>query len=251
VLKDLTRNDWLSALQLDPARAPSVLLLRGTRNMERHYDRSRALFEDVIDVGTPNGLFEHVFVGRCRGRDVGYASVYGASMASEICHLFGALGTETVIQTGVCGALRDGVLAGDLVVASEAGCGEGAAACYFPGIERVAASPDLVDVVRRQEHAVPCHHGPIWSTAALLAEGDAEINLWNEQGFIAVDMESAATLAVAKHFGMNAVSILSVFDNPREGAHLALTEHDKVEARERGEAAMHKTVFDLIERDSS
>jgi uridine phosphorylase len=251
VLKDLTRNDWLNAIDLDPSRVPSVLLLRGTRNLERHYDRSRALFEEVIEVGSPNGLFEHVFIGRCHGRDVGYASVYGGSMASEICHLFGALGTETVIQTGVCGALRDGIVAGDMVVASEVGCGDGAAACYFPGIERVAVSSDLVDFVMSQNHEIPCHRGPIWSTAALLAEGDAEINLWNEQGFIAVDMESAATLAVAKHFGMKAVSILSVFDNPREGAHLALTEHDKVEARERGEAAMQQTVFAVIERCSS
>lgn len=48
-------------------------------------------------------------------------------MASEIVHIFGALGTRAAIQTGNCGALTDGLVAGDLVVPTEAFCGEGAA----------------------------------------------------------------------------------------------------------------------------
>src|SRR2546425_8488071 len=132
MLKNLTRADWLAFLVLDPERIPPFLILRGTRNLRTRYDQHRALFDDVIDVGSPNGLFEDVFIGRHEGMDVGYASVYGGPMASEITHVFGVLGTRLVVQTGVCGALGDGITAGDLVVATEAGCGEGAASCYSP-----------------------------------------------------------------------------------------------------------------------
>ncbi|HEY7030020.1 MAG TPA: hypothetical protein VH482_01770 [Thermomicrobiales bacterium] len=248
MLKDLAREDWLAFLDLDPNRIPPVLVLRGTRNLRTRYEQHRALFADVVEVGSPNGLFEDVFVGRHDGVDVGYASVYGGPMASEITHVFGVLGTRLVIQTGVCGALGDGIAAGDLVVATDAGCGEGAAACYLPGIERAAASPELVDRVCAADGIdVPRHRGPIWTTAALLAEGDAEIAVWHRAGYLAADMETATTFAVAEHFGMRRVSLLVVFDNPREGAHLALTEHDKAEARARGEAAMRQVVFRLIE----
>ena len=247
MLKDLTRNDWLSFLNLDPARIPPVLILRGTRNLRTRYEQHRPLFTDVVDVGSPNGLFEDVFIGRHDGGDVGYASVYGGPMASEITHVFGVLGTRLVVQTGVCGALGDGIVAGDLVVATEAGCGEGAAACYIPGSERVAASPGLVEWVRSIDGlAVPRHTGPIWTTAALLAEGDAEVTAWHRAGYIAVDLETASTFAVADHFGMRRLSLLVAFDNPREGAHLALTEHDKAEARVRGEEAMRNIWLKLL-----
>jgi uridine phosphorylase len=47
-------------------------------------------------------------------------------------------------QTGNCGALTDGLVAGDLFVPSEAFCGEGAAQYYKPDGQRVAASSEIL-----------------------------------------------------------------------------------------------------------
>jgi uridine phosphorylase len=249
MLKDLTKRDWLGFLDLEEARVPSILVLRGTRNLNAHYRKHRALFADVVDVGSPNGLFEDVFVGRHEGIAVGYASVYGAAMASEITHVFAVLGTQLVIQTGVCGALGEGIEAGDLVVATTARTGEGAAHYYLPGVEWVEASSSLVaEVLADPAVDVARHVGPVWTTAALLAEGQAEIAQWSDAGCIAADMETASTFAVAESFGMRRVSILSVFDNPRQGSHLALTEAAKDDARQAGEEAMRTLLFGLIER---
>ncbi len=252
MLKDLTKTDWLAFLGLAEDRVPAVLVLRGTRNLRRHYDEHAARFADVLAIGSPNALFEDVFVARHRGIAVGYASVYGAPMASEICHLFGVLGARLVVQTGVCGALGDGIEAGDLVIATEARCAEGAAECYLPGVETVAASPALVaEIVADDRGGVPRHAGPVWTTAALLAEGAADLDRWHAAGYLAADMETAATFAVARFFGMRRVSILSVFDNPRHGAHLGLTEATKDDARGAGEAALRRLLFALIERHAA
>lgn len=252
MLKELTRSDWIGFLELVEDRIPSVMILRGTRNLRRHYDGYATRFDDVLEVGSPNGLFEDVFIGTHRGINVGYASVYGGPMASEIAHVFGVLGTELVIQTGVCGALGDGIEAGDLVVSTEAGCGDGASHCYLPGRERVSATPELAARATAWPNlGVPVHAGPIWTTAALLAEGAAEIAQWHAEGYLAADMETAAAFAVAEHFGMRRVSVLSVFDNPREGSHVALVEAEKAAARERGEAAMLRVLFGLIEENGS
>jgi uridine phosphorylase len=252
VLKELTQADWLGFLDLPQERIPSILVLRGTRNLRTNYDKYRAHFDDVLEVGSPNALFEDVFIGRRGGADVGYASVYGAPMASEITHVFGVLGTRLVIQTGVCGALGDGIEAGDLVIATAARCAEGAAASYLPGVETVTATPELVTAVMADPSiTIPRHAGPVWTTAALLAEGNAEIAQWHGEGYLAADMETATTFAVAAYFGMRRVSILSVFDNPRQGAHLGLTEARKDAARAAGEAVMLELTFGLIERESS
>jgi purine-nucleoside phosphorylase len=107
----------------------------------------------------------------------------------------------------------------------------------------VSATPELAQLLMDvPADGVPRHAGPIWTTAALLAEGNAEIDAWHRQGYLAVDMETATTSGLAEWTGMQRVSILSVFDNPRQGAHIALTEHDQGGRSRRwrgGDAAAH------------
>jgi purine-nucleoside phosphorylase len=249
VLRELTRQDWLNILDLEERDIPECLILRGTRNLRRNYEKYRRLFGDPREIGSPNGLFEDLLIGTIDGRRVGYASVYGPAMASEIAHVFGVLGTRRLIQTGVCGALQPGMTAGDLVIASVAGCGDGAAHCYMPGAESVVATPALMDRARCLAGPQGAHVGPIWTTAALLAEGKEDLERWGRAGYLAVDMETASAYAVAEWAGMDRVSILSVFDNPVAGSHIALEEADKASLRQRGEDRMLKIVLELAARD--
>jgi purine-nucleoside phosphorylase len=246
MLKDLSRDDWLTWLNVPPHRVPKVLLLRGTRNLKRNYAKHSAHFKNVIEVGSPNSIFEDVLIGEYEGVSVGYASVYGDVMASEITHVFGAWGTGLVIQTGCCGGLGEHVLPGDLVCAVNAHCGEGAAQYYIPGVQSVEASPELVTSIPDYVDSIPVHKGPVFTTSALLAEGMKEVGEWCDQGFIAVDMETASTFAVAQHFGMRKISLLFAFDNPCRGEHILLSDSDKSERREKGEQAMIKMAFTLI-----
>jgi uridine phosphorylase len=167
-------------------------------------------------------------------------------MASEITHVFGLMGTRIVVQTGVCGALADDLQAGDIVIATSAGCGDGAVACYSPAVERAHADESLVTSVKSLAGSERTFVGPIWTTAALLAEGRDDIERWAAQGFIAVDMETATALGVATWTGMRAVSVLSVFDNPRAGDHLALDDRTKDTLRTRGEQRLNEIVLGLI-----
>lgn len=246
MLRDMTRDDWLGWLKLEPERIPHALVLRGTRNLKRHYSEYQSRFHDVVEVGSPNGLFEDVFIGRLDDVGVAYASVYGAAMASEIAHVFGVLGTRLVIQTGCCGGLADELETGDLFLAQEAHCGEGAAQ-YYRGDAAVRSSID-------PEHwrslpaaeAATLRSGRIYTTAALLAEGDRELAAWHADGFAAVDMETASTFAVAEHFGMDRASILFVFDNPRRKDHILLLDGEKDRRRAESNRKMIDLALELI-----
>jgi len=245
LLRGLTKKDWLELLQLPENRVPSVLVLRGTRNLRTQYEAHRPHFQDVIEVGSPNGIFEDVFVGDLEGNAVGYASVYGAPMASEIVHLFGVLGTSMVVQTGVCGALAEDIEIGDLFIPTEAYRGEGASQYYEPRGETVAASVDIHQLPGVEAiDDVSVHSGRIYTTSALLAEGEKEIERWYDQGFSAVDMETSATFAVADHFGMDRVAILYVFDNPRRRESIVMTDSHKDGRRALG----NRHVIDLALR---
>jgi uridine phosphorylase/ribosomal protein S18 acetylase RimI-like enzyme len=246
MLKELTRADWLNILDLPEARVPAVLIVRGTRNFRSRYREMLPYFDDALEVGTPNGVVEDVLVGKVRGRSVGFACVYGPSLASEVVHVFGTLGTRAVIQVGNCGALADDFGAGDLFVAERAYCGEGAARYYRPGAEWVAASPNLLH--SRTLSGLPpgtYRTGAIYTTAALFAEGEEDVERWFREGFAAVDMETATTYAVAEYFGMERVSILYGFDNPRQRAHLLQSDAEKDVRRAAANDRVRQLALDL------
>jgi purine-nucleoside phosphorylase len=245
MLKDLGRPEWLRWLQIPETRIPAALILRGTRNAKTRYQAMLPYFRNILEVGSPNGLFEDVLIGDTRGKPVGFACVYGASMASEITHVFGVLGTRLVIQTGNCGALADNLQAGDLFVAERAFCGEGAAQYYKTDGSWVAASADVLPALVARPQAEELKRGSIFTTAALLAEGADDLDRWFAQGFAAVDMETATTYAVAEHFGMRRVSLLYVFDNPRRQEHLLLTDAEKDERRKLANERMQELALGL------
>jgi uridine phosphorylase len=249
MLRDLNKSDWLGLLNLTSEMVPHALILRGTRNLKHHYEAHLPHFEDVMHVGSPNGVFEDVLIGTVRGIRVGYASVYGAPMASEITHVFGVLGTRQVIQTGCCGALAEGLEAGDLFVAEEAYCGEGAAQYYKPDAAMVRSSIAADDWRALLPAAdITLRAGRIYTTSALLAEGHKELEAWSQAGFAAVDMETATTFAVAEHFGMDRGSILFVFDNPRQQHHMLLTSTEKDERRATANLRMIELALAMVAR---
>ncbi len=248
MLKDLNRDDWLLTLNIPDERIPIALVLRGTRNLKTQYRIYRKYFTNIFEIGTPNGILEDVFIGDLEGHPVGYASVYGAPMASEVVHVFGVLGTRLVIQTGCCGALADDIAAGDLFIATEAYCGEGASQYYLPGKKIVTASLDPQEWIAEKGIF---HTGRIYTTSALFAEGMEEVEAWFRAGFSAVDMETAATFAVAQYFDMDRASILYAFDNPRQKEHILLEDAEKNDRHRIGNKKMIEVVLETIKQYAS
>lgn len=252
MLKDLKRDDWLSLLNIPEERIPLASVLRGTRNLKTHYQEYLQYFTNILEIVTPNGILEDVFIGDLGGNAVAYASVYGAPMASEVVHVFGVLGTRLVIQTGCYGALADGIETGDLFAATEAFCGEGASQYYEPGGKIVTASPDLRNLVSMKSlEDIEMHEGKIYTTSALFAEGMEDVESWFRAGFSAVDMETAATFAVARYFSMERSSILYAFDNPRQKEHILLNDAEKDERHKFGNGQMIDMVLEMIKHYGS
>lgn len=245
MLRELTKDDWLLMLNLPKKRTPKILILRGTRSLKREYEQHLQYFDNILEIGSPNNVLQDVFIGDIDGFPVAYASVYGAPMASEIVHVFGVLGTSLVIQTGCCGALSEAIGVGDIFITEEAYCGEGASQYYKSEGKVVKASVELLQIRSiKLCHDIPVHFGKIYTTSALFAEGREEIEKWYREGYSAIDMETATTFAVAEHFGMDGISILFVFDNPRRKESILMKDTQKDECRALGKQCM----IDLVLR---
>jgi purine-nucleoside phosphorylase len=248
MLRDLTKSDWLSILGLSEDRVPKVLILRGTRNLKRNYEKYHKYFVDITEVCSPNSLFEDIFVADFAGIPIAYASVYGPAMTSEVVHVFAVLGTHLVLQTGCCGALTPDILTGDLFIPTEAYCGDGASDYYRnPRDKIVKASFNISQhLPTRQADGPQLHLGRIYTTSALLAEGKQQLEDWFNKGCLAADMETATAFAVAEYFGMDSASILYVFDNPRYEADITESELAKDKKRTLAEQQMINLTFQTI-----
>jgi purine-nucleoside phosphorylase len=168
-------------------------------------------------------------------------------MASEIVHVFGVLGTPLVIQIGCCGAMADSLSSGDLLAVSSAYCGEGASRYYKQDGKEVSATIRFEEALPSagEEH-FKIHYGRIYSTSALFAESSDDVEKWAAHGFCGVDMETAATFAVAEYFGMQRAALLYIFDSPKQGEHILTCDEEKNRRRRLGNQRMTQVTLKTI-----
>ncbi len=203
--------DWCRALGVDQADIPRLLVLEGSWWQRERTAQRLALLTDVRELAFPD---YHLGRRPADGLRVLYSCIYGAPRAVEPVHVFGQLGTPTVVQIGSCGALQPGMQTGDVVLPETAAIGEGASQ-YYGGSGASAAAPALVDRAEADLRArgFRVHRGPHVTTSALLAQPPELVERWRAAGYLGVDMETSAVFSAARWFGMEAVSLLFVWDD--------------------------------------
>ena len=233
-------GDWCRALGLDPADVPGLVVLEGSWwQRERNALRLAAL-DDVRELAFPE---YHLGRRPTDGLPVLYSCVYGAPRAVEPVHVFGQLGTPMVVQIGSCGALQPEVRTGDVVLAETAAIGEGASQ-YYGGDGVSAAAPGLVDRAEAafSSRGFRVHRGPHVTTSALFAQPPAQVAAWSQAGYLAVDMETSAVFSAARCFGMQAVSLLFVWDELLAGRSFL---HPYTEVEQAAQARANAALMDV------
>jgi uridine phosphorylase len=137
----------------------------------------------------------------------------GPSAAIVLTELI-SLGARRLIRTGTCGALAPGLALGELVVAREAICADGASRALGAG-ERVAADPALAEALLRAARAQVdsstrrrVHSGAVVSVDLFY---DSR-SLQHSPDALAIEMEAASLFAVGAASSVPVACILIVTD---------------------------------------
>jgi uridine phosphorylase len=124
----------------------------------------------------------------------------GAPLAAGWLEEVIAMGVSKVIACGGAGSLEPELTLGHVIVPSGAVRDEGTSYHYLPPSRDIEFDADIVkcleDVLR--EHKVLYVVGKTWTTDAIYRETRARAARRREEGCIAVEMEAASLLAVAK-----------------------------------------------------
>lgn len=209
--RELGPADHRRLLGLEEDEVPDVLLLVGVfdvhnvleRRFTRYIENPRRLPSFPAWVGTSGGL------------KVGLAGALGGPMAAMHAHTFLGAGARAVVQLGWFGALQPGMALGDVVVPGHAERQDGLSDWYLPKGILADASPELSSAIAAALRArdIPVAERPIFTTPALLAESREIIADWSRHGWQGVDMETAATFAVAKAIGAQRAAALIRMDD--------------------------------------
>jgi len=152
-----------------------------------------------------------------------------------------------MIRLGSCGALREDMKVGDLVVATTAIKGEGVTQYYVDKDYEPKAdeklTQDLIDLASANPMINAVHTGKCWTTDAILRETREHVGKAIEQDAIAVDMVSAAFLTICDLYKVPAAVILAVSDNVITGE-MGFMNTDYYMS----ESAMIGIAFDLIKK---
>lgn len=138
----------------------------------------------------------------------------GAPVIAGLTDEFAALGVKQFVLIGMAGGLQPELTTGRLVIASSAIRGEGVSQHYLPANRTVDSSPELIQgisqILTKQNR--PHTLGVTWTTDAPFRELRSDVLEYQQQGVLAVDMEAAAMLAVAKANRLSAAAMFAIAD---------------------------------------
>jgi len=214
--KELGAEDHLRMLALTEQDLPRALLLVGAFDVHAVAQRFSAYLDDVRHSRSETSVSGiPYYLGTHAGVRVALAACFGGPMAALFAHTWCGAGVQTVVQLGWYGALQPGTSLGDVVVPRHAERQDGVSDWYLAKGILADSTPILSQsiVSHLRERGIPADEHGIYSTPALLAESREVIADWSRHGYHGVDMETAATFAVAKSLGARRAAALIRIDD--------------------------------------
>lgn len=165
-------------------------------------------------------LGEFSLLKKSRGK-IGLSTGFGigAPVVGGLTDEFAALGVKQFVLIGMAGGLQENLSAGSMILSTGAIRGEGVTRHYLPPAEIVESSQPLLAQIggNLSKKDIAFETGITWTTDAPFRELRGDALKYQRRGVLAVDMEAAAMLGVAKSCGLAACAAFSIADNLANG----------------------------------
>ena len=210
---EVTKQEWLDGLGLGADEIPDCVILEGSWWRAERQALRLGYLRNVRELGFPD-----IFWGEWGDKKIVFCMAYGAPRAVEISQMFSFLGCKLVVQIGTCGGLQSILSPGDIILPQEIVCEDGVAVHYAKD-GAVKATPKWIE----RAHALmvargrKVHVGPHVTFSSLFAETTEMYETWQAAGYLSVEMETATTIAAAAYYGVDAVSLVVVWDDLSRG----------------------------------
>ncbi len=207
----LTGRDLMGMVQLRPEDVGKYALVPGPK------ERMEAIVKRLENPIKNFAFMEYtMYTGGFQGTRIttingGRFSADTAITTEILCNVK----ARVMIRLGSCGALREDIKVGDLIVVDSTLRGEGVTPYYVDKNFQTRADPSLTKELQEaaKESGLTVHQGQCWSTDAILRETREVVSNAVKDGAIAVDMVSSVFLTICQLYKIPASVILAVSDN--------------------------------------
>jgi uridine phosphorylase len=182
-----------------------------------------ALKDKGEDVEKMSGFFQG-FNAQLGGKYVSiFNSKIGSPVASDCVYYLRFTPCRSIIYTGLIGALQSHIAIGDLIVPTAAYRGDGASRYFveeaYPAVADFSLLLKLNYVPEEiyKDCEIEVHYGPIFTTDSFAAETKNYLGFWQSKNLLGIEMETSAIYTVASLYGIRAVAVHVVSDNPVAG----------------------------------
>ena len=185
--------------------------------MENAFEALKERGKGVEDIG---GFFQG-FNAQLGGRHVSvFNSKIGGPVASDCTYYLRFTPCRSIIYTGLIGALQSHIVIGDLIVPTAAYRGDGASRYFveeaYPAAADFGLLRELHSVLEEayEDEEIDVHYGPIYTTDSFATETEEFLKHWQSKNLLGIEMETSAIYTVASLYGIRAVAVHVVSDNP-------------------------------------
>ncbi len=167
--------------------------------------------------GVERGTYRHLHWLQETENRVAVAGGFGVGAPAVVLVLEALIvqGIRRFLSIGTAGSLQRDLTIGDIVVCDRAIRDEGTSHHYLPPKKYAHASPAmtarLVDALQATD--TPHHVGTSWTIDAPYRETIAEVQHYQSEGVLTVEMEAAALFAVASYRDVEMGSLLTISDS--------------------------------------
>jgi purine-nucleoside phosphorylase len=189
---------------------PDAAIIVGQWGQLPYFEAVRAIWPEAREIEEHSILIEE------RGRRIWISVVFGAPMAATITHNAARLGARAIVQIGSMGGLTAGWNVGDVLVPSLVVGRDGVSRQVSrnrPIEPDGSLSSAVRDALLSHARLGSIRSGTLVSTTSISLERPRDVARWRRRGFVGVDMECAATIAIARHFGVPAAGAFVLIDN--------------------------------------
>jgi len=138
----------------------------------------------------------------------------GSPAAAMVFEELIACGAKKIFEVGISGGIQPFLKPGDIGVTTEAISDEGTTCQYFPNQRRFVTSPILKRCLTEtlSRNRVSHHAGSVLTTDGVYRETRSKLAKFRKIGVLAINMETSALYAVAKHRGVETASAHVISD---------------------------------------
>jgi len=139
----------------------------------------------------------------------------GGPMTATMVEELGVLGAKEFIIVGTAGAISPSLDIGQVALIDRAIRDEGVSHHYLPPAKWVAGSADLLNIVEQAVNSAEIDYqiGSSWTTDAPYRETEVELRTYQQEGVLAVEMETATVFAICQYRNYQATALLIISDS--------------------------------------